>query len=161
LLQRTHGSIKAVDGVELTIGVGESVGLVGESGSGKSTLARVALRLVEPTNGEIAFDDVELTKLSDRDLRRRRRDMQMVFQDPYASMDPRPTVGSSVAEPLRAQTSLHGAQLDTRVSELFEMVGLPGAWRHRYPHEFSGGQLQRIAVSRALATNPRFIVLDE
>jgi oligopeptide/dipeptide ABC transporter ATP-binding protein len=161
LLQRTVGAVRAVDGVDLTIGVGTSVGLVGESGSGKSTLGRLLLRLIEPTAGTVTFEDTDVTKLSGGDLRRLRRHMQMVFQDPYSSMDPRSYVSDAVAEPLRSQLGMKGSELDDRVAELFRLVGLSPSYRGRFPHEFSGGQLQRLAVARALATNPRLVVCDE
>jgi oligopeptide transport system ATP-binding protein len=161
LLRRTVGSVRAVDDVDLVIAEGTSVGLVGESGSGKSTLGRLMLRLIEPTAGTITFEDTDVTALGGGQLRRLRRHMQMVFQDPYSSMDPRSHVGDSVAEPLRTQLGARGSELEDRVVELFRLVGLSPSYRGRYPNEFSGGQLQRIAVARALATNPRLVVCDE
>jgi oligopeptide transport system ATP-binding protein len=161
LMQRTVGHVRAVDGVDLSIGVGTSVGLVGESGSGKSTLGRLMLRLIEPTSGTVTFEDTDVTKLSGGALRRLRRHMQMVFQDPYSSMDPRSYVSDAVAEPLRSQLGMRGSELEDRVAELFRLVGLSPSYRGRFPHEFSGGQLQRLAVARALATNPRLVVCDE
>jgi oligopeptide/dipeptide ABC transporter ATP-binding protein len=161
LLQRTVGAVRAVDGVDLTIAVGTSVGLVGESGSGKSTLGRLLLRLIEPTSGTVTFEDTDVTKLSGGALRRLRRHMQMVFQDPYSSMDPRSYVSDAVAEPLKSQLGMKGSELDDKVAELFRLVGLSPSYRGRFPHEFSGGQLQRLAVARALATNPRLVVCDE
>jgi oligopeptide/dipeptide ABC transporter ATP-binding protein len=161
LLQRQVGTVKAVDGVDMTIGVGSSVGLVGESGSGKSTLGRLLLRLIEPSSGKVTFEDTDVTSLDGRALRHLRRHMQMVFQDPYSSMDPRSYVSDAVGEPLKSQLGMRGKELDDRVAELFELVGLSPSYRGRFPHEFSGGQLQRLAVARALATNPRLIVCDE
>ena len=161
VLQRVVAQIRAVDGVDLAIPSGGSLGVVGESGSGKSTLARCMLRLVEPTSGRVNFDGVDITSLGGSALRAIRRDMQMVFQDPYSSMDPRSTVGSSVAEPLKVHLDMNESERDDRVSELFEVVGLSPTYRSRFPREFSGGQLQRIAVARALATGPRLLVLDE
>jgi oligopeptide transport system ATP-binding protein len=161
LLQRTHGHVHAVDNVDLTIDVGQSVGLVGESGSGKSTLGRLMLRLIEPTSGTVTFEDTDVTRLKGDSLRRLRRHMQMVFQDPYSSMDPRSYVGDAVAEPLQSQLGMKGSELDDRVAELFRLVGLSPSYRGRFPHEFSGGQLQRLAVARAIATHPRLVVCDE
>jgi oligopeptide/dipeptide ABC transporter ATP-binding protein len=161
VLKRTVGQIRAVDGVDLALTRGSTVGLVGESGSGKSTLGRTLLQLIEPTAGTIEFEGTNMTDLSTGELRRARRDMQMIFQDPYASMDPRAYVGDSVGEPLQTQLRLKGEALDRRVSALFEMVGLSATYRGRFPHEFSGGQLQRLAIARALATDPKLIVCDE
>ncbi|MBW8826499.1 MAG: ABC transporter ATP-binding protein [Acidobacteria bacterium] len=161
VMRRTVGHVRAVDGVDMTIPSGSSMGLVGESGSGKSTLGRLMLRLIEPTSGTIMFEDSDVTRLKARSLRRIRRHMQMVFQDPYSSMDPRSSVGDSVAEPLRTQLGLRGRELDERVADLFRLVRLSPTYRGRYPNEFSGGQLQRIAVARALATNPKLVVCDE
>jgi oligopeptide/dipeptide ABC transporter ATP-binding protein len=161
ILQRKVGAVQAVDGVDLDIPAGTSVGLVGESGSGKSTLGRVMLRLIEPTAGTVMFEHYDVTRLKGNDLRKLRRDMQMVFQDPYSSMDPRAHVGNSVAEPLKTHLGLSGGELDERVAELFRMVGLSPDYRGRFPHEFSGGQLQRLAVARTLATNPKLVVCDE
>jgi oligopeptide transport system ATP-binding protein len=161
ILRRTVGHVGAVDGVDLEIAAGSCVGLVGESGSGKSTLGRLLLRLIEPTSGTITFEDTDMTHLKGQGLRRLRRHMQMVFQDPYASMDPRGQVGGSVAEPLRTQLGMKGSELDDRVAELFRLVGLSPSYRSRYPSEFSGGQLQRIAVARAIACSPRLVVCDE
>ena len=160
-LGRVKGHVQAVDGVDLTIGVGESVGLVGESGSGKSTLGRLITRLIEPTGGRLAFDGTDITHASMWKLRPLRRNMQMVFQDPYTSLGPYGTIGSAIAEPLRAHQGLKGAALDRRVRELLAMVRMSPAYRSRYPHEFSGGQLQRISIARALATHPKLVILDE
>ena len=160
-LRRIHGYVHAVDGVDLDIRSGESVGLVGESGSGKSTLARLITRLIEPTAGTLTFDGEDITHSSQGRVRPLRRHMQMVFQDPYTSLAPFSTVGESVAEPLRTQLRMRGKELDDRVGELFRMVRLNPAYRTRYPHEFSGGQLRRISIARALATAPKLMVLDE
>ena len=161
VLRRTLGTIHAVDGVSFTIGSGETLGLVGESGSGKSTTARVVLRLIEPTSGVVEFDGTDLTGLSGARLRRERRNLQMVFQDPFTSLDPRQTVNAIVGEPLRVHDGLRGAALEQRVAELLALVGLDRRVTSRYAHEFSGGQRQRIAVARALAPNPRLLVCDE
>lgn len=153
--------VRAVDKVDLDIRVQETLGVVGESGCGKTTLGRTIMRLVEPTAGQILFEGTDLVPLSRRELRPYRQHMQMVFQNPYSSFDPRYSVLSSLAEPLRAFTPLRGEALVDRARQLLAQVGMPGEILHRYPHEFSGGQLQRIAVARALALNPKFVVLDE
>jgi oligopeptide transport system ATP-binding protein len=161
LIERTVGHVKAVDGVSLEIREGETLGLVGESGSGKSTTGYCILQLMKPTSGSIRFEGVELTELRREELRRTRRDMQIVFQDPYSSLDPRMTVGNIVAEPLE----VHG--IGTRrsrretVRRLLDTVGFDPNFTNRYPHEFSGGQRQRIGIARALALNPKLIVCDE
>jgi peptide/nickel transport system ATP-binding protein/oligopeptide transport system ATP-binding protein len=152
-------TVQAVSGVSFTIGNGQTVGLVGESGSGKTTVGRCVLRLLEPTSGSVRFDGTELVGMAARPLRHLRQQMQIVFQDPYASLDPKMTVGSSIAEPLKVQ-GLPGDH-DKKVAELLELVGLAPDHARRYPHEFSGGQRQRIGVARALALNPKLIVLDE
>jgi peptide/nickel transport system ATP-binding protein len=160
LFDRHVGDIRAVDGISLTIERGETMGLVGESGSGKTTAGRTILRLYEPTEGRIVFDGREITHLKESELRPLRRRMQMVFQDPFASLNPRHSVGRLVGEPMR----VHGtgrSESGRRVRELLEVVGLPPDAVGRYPHEFSGGQRQRIGVARALALNPEFIVADE
>jgi peptide/nickel transport system ATP-binding protein len=161
LLDRHVGDVKAVDGVTLTIGRGETLGLVGESGCGKSTLGKALVRLNDPTSGRIVFDEVDITSASDREMRAVRRRMQMVFQDPYASLNPRHSVARMVGEPLRVHGVASGREIGTRVHELLELVGLPADAADRYPHEFSGGQRQRIGVARALALNPEFVVCDE
>jgi oligopeptide/dipeptide ABC transporter ATP-binding protein len=161
VLDRHVGDIRAVDGVSLTIQRGETVGLVGESGCGKSTVGRTILRLYEPTDGRIVFDGEDITRLSEQRLRPLRRRMQMVFQDPFASLNPRHSVGRIVGEPLRAHGLLGRQSATSRVRELLQIVGLPPDAAGRYPHEFSGGQRQRIGVARALAVNPDFIVADE
>ena len=154
LLDRHVGDVKAVDGVSLTIGRGETLGLVGESGCGKSTLGRAILRLYEPTVGPHHLRRDDITSLNDNELRPIRRRMQMVFQDPYASLNPRHSVGRIVGEPLRTHGATTGRETGRRVQELLEVVGLPGDAANRYPHEFSGGQRQRIGLARALASEP-------
>jgi peptide/nickel transport system ATP-binding protein len=161
VLDRHVGDIRAVDDVSLQILRGETLGLVGESGCGKSTVGRTILRLYEPVDGRIVFDGDDITHLSDRELRPLRRRMQMVFQDPYASLNPRHSIGRIVGEPLRAHRLAARRDIDNRVRELLSIVGLPPDAISRYPHEFSGGQRQRIGVARALAVNPDFIVADE
>ncbi len=161
ILQRHIGDVKAVDGVSFFIRRGETLGLVGESGCGKSTLGRTILRLYEPTAGEVWFKGVNLTALKGEELRRMRRHMQMIFQDPYASLNPRMTVGDIVGEPLEVHGLAKGKEKLERVQHLLEVVGLNPYFINRYPHEFSGGQRQRIGVARALAVNPDFIVCDE
>jgi peptide/nickel transport system ATP-binding protein len=161
LLDRHIGDIKAVDDVSLSIKRGETLGLVGESGCGKSTVGRTILRLYEPTDGRVIFDGQDITELSQKDLRPLRRRMQMVFQDPYASLNPRHSVGRIVGEPLRVHGISGKKDTARRVRELLEVVGLPADAASRYPHEFSGGQRQRIGLARSLALNPDFIVCDE
>ena len=153
--------LRAVDGVSLEIAAGETVGLVGESGCGKSTLGRAVLQLVRPNAGRIEFEGVDLCGLSDAQLRPYRRKMQMVFQDPFSSLNPRLTVGQAVAEPMLVHGLAQPAELPAQVAELFELVGLAANTVNRYPHEFSGGQRQRVGIARALAARPAFLVCDE
>ena len=155
------GVIRAVDGVSFTLDSGETLGLVGESGCGKSTTARAILGLEPATQGRILFKGQDITKLRGAALRKIYRDIQIIFQDPYASLNPRMTVGEIVAEPLRNYRVAHGAKLEERVRELFSLVGLDPRFINRYPHEFSGGQRQRIGIARALALNPSLIICDE
>jgi oligopeptide transport system ATP-binding protein len=161
VFKRQVGAVQAVDGVTFDIYKGETLGLVGESGCGKSTTGRSILQLWEPTAGEVYFDGTELTALHRSEMRKARRHMQMIFQDPYASLNPRMTVASIVGEPLSIHNIGDSASRKERVQELLTLVGLNPYFVSRYPHEFSGGQRQRIGVARALATNPSFIVADE
>ena len=153
--------VRAVDGVTLDICKGETLGLVGESGCGKSTLGRAILRLTEPTGGQVLYRNRDLARLSTREMREQRRHLQIIFQDPYASLNPRMTVGQIVGEPLDTFKLARGREAARRVQELMETVGLSKRFINRYPHEFSGGQRQRIGIARALAVDPRFIVADE
>ena len=158
---RTVGHVKAVDGVSFDILPGEVLGLVGESGCGKTTTGRCILRLIEPTAGEVEFEGEEILGLDRGDMRRLRRKMQIIFQDPYSSLNPRITVGAMLAEALRIHRIAEGEAAQARIRELLEVVGLFPEHASRYPHEFSGGQRQRIGIARALSVDPRFIVCDE
>ncbi|MCX6897818.1 MAG: ATP-binding cassette domain-containing protein [Verrucomicrobia bacterium] len=162
VIRHKVGEVKAVDDVSFTIEPGETVGLVGESGSGKTTIGRAILRLLEPTDGQIVFDGHDITRMGDGELRPLRKQMQMVFQDPFGSLNPRMTIASIVGEAL----TIHFPQMDRaarrdRIAELLRRVGLKAEHMNRYPHEFSGGQRQRIGIARALAVEPKFIVCDE
>jgi len=159
--QQQTGWVKAVDGLDFAIAPGETLGLVGESGCGKSTTGRALLQMDRPTSGKVFFNDTDLTALQGEDLRRQRQQMQMIFQDPYASLNPRMTVGEIVGEPLEVHHLVDGKEKRDRVLQLLEKVGLSAEQYHRYPYEFSGGQRQRIVIARALAANPAFIICDE
>jgi oligopeptide transport system ATP-binding protein len=161
ILRRRIGTVHAVDGVSFSVGVGETLGMVGESGCGKSTVARSVLRLVEPTSGSIRLNGVDVTHLGKADLRPHRRSMQIVFQDPFASLNPRMTAGDIVGEPLGVHGLASGRQRQERVAELFQQVGLRPDQMKNYPHQFSGGQRQRICIARALSLEPSLIVCDE
>jgi len=161
LIERKVGEVKAVDGVSFDVAEGETLGLVGESGSGKSTTGYCIVQLLKPTSGEVIFEGTDLTTLGREELRRARRDMQIVFQDPYSSLDPRMTVGDIVAEPLVVHGSGTRRERAGRVRELLDVVGFNPSFTNRYPHEFSGGQRQRIGIARALALSPKLIVCDE
>jgi oligopeptide/dipeptide ABC transporter ATP-binding protein len=161
IFYRGKSFIRALEDVDLSIVRGETLGLVGESGCGKSTLGRCILRLIEPTSGEIFFDGVDVLSLTQEELRARRSEFQMVFQNPYLSLNPRLNVFDIVSEPIVTHTNVRGVRLRDRVQELLELVDLTGDILLRFPHEFSGGQLQRIALARALALHPKFLVLDE
>ncbi|MGG3838795.1 dipeptide ABC transporter ATP-binding protein [Paenibacillus thiaminolyticus] len=160
-LGKTVGAVKAVDGVSFHINKGETLGLVGESGCGKSTTGRMLLRLLEPSEGSIYFEGQDITKLSGNELRKMRRNMQMVFQDPFASLNPRHTIGKILEEPLIVHGVKDRSERKRKVKELLEVVGLSSYHASRYPHQFSGGQRQRIGIARALAIHPKLIIADE
>ena len=161
IFQTTVGTVKAVDGISFQVRRGETLGLVGESGCGKSTTGRALIRLREPTSGSVSFDGIALANLKPGELRKMRRRMQIIFQDPYGSLDPRMTVGSIISEPIETHNLARGNAKRERVADLLRIVGLDPKYVSRYPHEFSGGQRQRIGVARALAVEPEFIVCDE
>src|SRR5678815_1249242 len=161
VLSRVVSHVKAVDDVSFAIEKGETFGLVGESGCGKTTTGRAVLRLIEPDSGEVKFEGVDIMKLSSEGLRLRRRDMQIIFQDPYASLNPRMRIRNIVGEPFAIHGIAKGSAREERVAELLKIVGLDSKAMNRYPHEFSGGQRQRIGIARALALNPKLIVADE
>jgi oligopeptide transport system ATP-binding protein len=161
LIDREVDQARAVDGISFSVPRGETLGLVGESGSGKSTACRALLQLIQPTSGSVRFEGQEIVGLSRRQLRPLRREMQMIFQDPYASLNPRKRIGQIVGDPLRRQKVASGKELQKRVRELLERVGLSPEHYDRYPHEFSGGQRQRIGIARALALRPKLVIADE
>lgn len=161
VFSKTIGHVYAVDGVSFTLQSGETLGLVGESGCGKSTTGRTILRLIEPTEGSVVFEGQEITDLDKGDMRSLRREMQIIFQDPYASLNPRMTIGSIIGEPLEIHKIARGSEKEDQVASLLEKVGLRSEDMRKYPHEFSGGQRQRIGIARALGLNPKLIVCDE
>jgi oligopeptide transport system ATP-binding protein len=161
IVSRTVGHVKAVDGVNFTVSPGETLGLVGESGCGKSTTGRAIVRLEDLTEGEVVFDGKQLSSLSKGDMRKLRTDLQIIFQDPYSSLNPRKRIGDLISEPLKAHKLAEGEAIDRKVSDILEIVGLTKQHKSRYPHEFSGGQRQRIGIARALILNPKLIICDE
>ncbi len=161
VFSRKKAYIKAVNDISFDVGYGETIGIVGESGCGKSTMGRSVLRLIEPTSGEIIFEGKDFMKLKDAELRKSRSEMQIIFQDPYASLDPRMTVGEIIAEPLDIQTNLSKEEKREKILKVMEVVGLNPKYYNRYPHEFSGGQRQRIGIARAIILGPKLIVCDE
>lgn len=161
LLGRQVRVVRALDSVNLKVNRGETLGVVGESGCGKTTLGRSIIRLTEPISGEVIFEGTDLLRLSDADMQARRKNMQMVFQNPYSSLNPRMTIKGTIAEPITTHTDLHGQELTEKILGLLQRVGLNEDQLYRYPHEFSGGQLQRIALARAVALSPTFLILDE
>ena len=161
LLSKTVGYVKAVDDVSFKINKGETLGLVGESGCGKTTIGRTLLRLIEPTGGKVEFEGKDVTAMDNNDLKKLRKDMQIIFQDPYSSLNPRMTVGGMITEILKYHEIAEGSSAETMVMDLLEKVGLSRLHARRYPHEFSGGQRQRIGIARALSVQPKFIVCDE
>ena len=161
-MRKVTDTIKAVDGIDLSIEEGEILGLVGESGCGKSTLSRTIMQLIPATSGSVILKDEDLSSLTRNEIRKRRLDFQMIFQDPYASLNPRMTINSTLAEAIKQRhKSLKGTELDRKIAELMERVGLDPRFKQKYPHEFSGGQRQRIAIARALAPEPKLIIADE
>ena len=161
-MRKVTDTIKAVDGIDLSIEEGEILGLVGESGCGKSTLSRTIMQLIPATSGSVILKDEDLSALTRNEIRKRRLDFQMIFQDPYASLNPRMTINSTLAEAIKQRhKSLKGTELDRKIAELMERVGLDPRFKQKYPHEFSGGQRQRIAIARALAPEPKLIIADE
>jgi peptide/nickel transport system ATP-binding protein len=161
LIDREVDQVRAVDGISFSVERGQTLGLVGESGSGKSTACRAVLQLIKPTSGSVRFEGREIAGLSRRQMRPLRREMQMIFQDPYASLNPRKRIGQIVGDPLKRQGLASGSELRRRVNELLDRVGLSSEHYNRFPHEFSGGQRQRIGIARALALQPKLVIADE